>query len=64
MRGIAFAVLWFGLAFAFTGAVADGLETWGTRNHNPYAEWSAPGTRASSLAEAPATRSHTPRVER
>ena len=72
MRSIALATIWFGLAIALTGAVADGLETWGTRNHAPYAEWAPPGAQAPSLAETPATspadptstRSRTPRAER
>lgn len=59
MRAIALATIWFGLAFALTGAVADGLETWRTANHDPYADWVAP---APSIAETP-TRSHTPRAE-
>ena len=64
MRGLALATMWFGLAFAFTGAVADGLQTWRTAGHNPYDEWVAPDARAPSVAEATTTRSHTPRAER
>lgn len=63
MRGLAVATIWFGLAFALTGAVADGLETWRTARHEPFADWVQPGAPVPSMAEAP-TRSHTPPAER